>query len=211
MEVKIYDGQTPMISDIKAELDERGVLLKFKWPHTLECLYVYKINLQEEQTLDYEKPNLIYTKNEYMRFGGLLDQGGDSGLMEYILCPYMQDESDHYLVTFKENCNRIKVITSKIHIQYEIEEKKKLFKPRKVVKMHIYCDEEVPSNYLYYVKKRGSVPTSLTDGMQFQFITDFEAGENSLPEIEIDKEEYIAIYLSDEVPYRELYQVVRLE
>ena len=45
--------------------------------------------------------------------------------------------------------------------------------------------------------------------MQFQFISDFVAGDNLLPEIEVAKDEYVRIYLSDEIEHKEVYGVYK--
>ena len=41
------------------------------------------------------------------------------------------------------------------------------------------------------------------------FISDFFPGDNKMPEIEIDKDEFVRIYLTDEVPYKEAYRIIK--
>lgn len=209
MEIKWYDGIDPKISDIKVHLDEGQVTLSFKWPNELESLYIYKKSLLKEEEINWDKPYRKYTKSEYARFGGFVDQNLESAMSLYILCPYIQNSFESYLVRYEEHCNAVEVIAKKIEVRYQINEKKKLFSNRKVVQMNIFCETELPRDYLCYVKKKGNIPVSLEDGMAFKFISDFDAGDNILPEIEVDKDEYVRIYLSDAVPHREVYKVVK--
>lgn len=209
MEIRWYDGIDPKISDIKAHMKDGQVVLNFKWPNALENLYIYKQNVLAEEEIDWEKPYRKYTKSEYSSFGGFIDQNVESAMSKYILCPYIQDGFETYLVRFEDKCNEIEVISQRIEIRYEIKEKKKLFSSRKLVQMQVFCEVAVPKEYLCYVKKKGSIPVDLEDGMQFQFISDFFPGDNKMPEIEIDKDEFVRIYLTDEVPYKEAYRIIK--
>ena len=209
MEIRAYNGIGPKISDIKVHLEEGQVTLSFKWPNELESLYIYKKSLLKEEEINWDKPYRKYTKSEYARFGGFVDQNVESAMSLYILCPYIQDSFESYLVRYEAHCNEVEVIAKKIEVRYQINEKKKLFSHRKVVQMNIFCEIELPRDYLCYVKKKGNIPINLEDGMAFKFISDFCAGDNVLPEIEVDKDEYVRIYLSDEVPYKEVYKVVK--
>lgn len=209
MEIRWYDGIDPKISDIKAQVKDGQVVLNFKWPNELENLYIYKQSVISEDVLDWEKPYRKYTKSEYRSFGGFIDQNVGSAMSKYILCPYIQDGFETYLVHYKDHCNEVEVISQRIEIRYEIKEKKKLFSSRKLVSMQVFCELAVPKEYLCYVKKKGNIPVGVDDGMQFQFISDFLPGDNIMPEIEVDKDEYVRIYLTDEVPYKEAYRIIK--
>lgn len=78
-----------------------------------------------------------------------------------------------------------------------------------MVQMQVFCEVDLPREALCYVKKKGSIPVNNEDGMQFQFISDFVAGDNILPEIEVAKDEYVRIYLSDEVEHKEVYGIYK--
>lgn len=209
MEKRWYDESDPKISDIKVHIEGGKVKLNFKWPNELEMLYIYKANLLLGEEIDYDKPYKKYTKSEYSNFGGFIDEGAEGGVIIYVLCPFVQNSFESYLVQFEDKQNEVHVIASRIEVRYEIHEKKKLFTKQKVVGMQVFCEKDIPKEYLCYVKKKGSIPTGPSDGMRFQFIDDFVAGNNILPEVEIDKDEYIRIYLSDEVPYKEAYKVIK--
>lgn len=209
MDMKWYDGRDPRVADIKVHLEERKVTLSFKWPNELENLYIYKKSLLKEEEINWDKPYRKYTKSEYARFGGFVDQSLESAISLYILCPYIQDSFESYIVRYEDHCNEVEVIAKKIEVRYQINEKKKLFSNRKVVQMSIFCETELPKSYLCYVKKRGSIPIGIEDGTCFRFISDFEAGDNVLSEIEVDKDEYVRIYLTEDVPFKEGYRVVK--
>lgn len=209
MEIRWDDERQPSISDIKAKVEHGKVTLNFKWPNELENLYIYKQSLMNGEEIDWDKPYRKYTKNEYASFGGFVDQAEGCAVSRYILCPYIQDDFERYIIDYKDDRNEIKVISQQIQIGYEIQEKKKLFSTRKLVQMHVFCELPLPQDYLCYVKKKGSIPVGPEDGMRFEFISDFMAGDNVLPEIEVDKDEYVRIYLTDEVPYKEVYRIVK--
>lgn len=209
MEVRWDNGLEPKIIDVKAEVNNGQVTLNFKWPNELEHLYIYKQDILKEQTIDWEKPYRKYTKDEYASFGGFKDTDLESAMSKYVLCPYIQGDLENYIIRYEDKSNEIEVIGHQIQIRYTIKEKKKLFSSRKVVQMQVFADSPLPKAYLCYVKKRGSIPVGLEDGMRFQFISDFVAGDNPLPEIEIDKDEYIRIYLTEEVPYKEAYRIMK--
>lgn len=209
MEVK-WDIE-PRIGEIKAQQRNGQTILTFKWPNTLENLYIYKQDILQEAPLNWEKPYRRYTKEEYARFGGFIDQDLEMAMSKYILCPYISSDKqgENYIVSYKDSSNEIQVINHQIEIKYDIKEKKKLFSTRKQVRMQVFCEIPIPKEYLCYVKKKGNIPIGLEDGMKFQFITDFEPGDNVLPEIEVDKDEYVRIYLTEEVPYKEAYRIIR--
>ena len=202
-------NQEPKITDIKAKVSGGQITLTFKWPNTLENLYIYKQSMLQDEDVDWEKPYRKYTKEEYARFGGFMDQDLKSAMSKYILCPYIHNEDESYIVRYEDDANQIEVISHQIEIRYALYEKKKLFSPHKLVQMQVFCELPIPKNYLCYVKKRGNIPVSLEDGMKFQFISDFEAGDNQLPEIEVDKDEYVRIYLTEEVAHKEAYRIIK--
>ncbi|MBE6022625.1 MAG: hypothetical protein E7231_05230 [Cellulosilyticum sp.] len=209
MEVRWAQDGDIKITELKAEVEKGQVKLTFKWPNTLENLYIYKQSVLEEQPIQWEKPYRKYTRDEYARFGGWSDPDLGSAMSKYILCPYIQEGAESYVLNDLEHLNEIEVIGHQIEIRYEIKEKKKLWSSRKLIQMQVFCEVPVPRQYLNYVKKKGSIPVGLKDGMCFEFIVDFEAGEQSLPEIEVDKDEYIRIYLTDAVPYKEAYRIIK--
>ena len=209
MEIRWYQGSEPKISDIKATINEGQVNLTFKWPNELEQLYIYKQDILRNEEIDWEKPYRKYTKNEYACFGGFKDQDASNAMSKYVLCPYIHNDLESYLVRYENRCNEVEVISHRIEIHYEICEKKKLFSKRKSVQMQVFCEVPLTKHYLCYVKKKGNIPLGLEDGIQFQFISDFEVGENVLPEIEVEKDEYVRIYLTDEIPYKEAYRIMK--
>ncbi len=210
MEVRTYQEGDIKLTNIKTHIEDERVTISFKWPNELEQVYIYKRNLLVQEAVDFDRPFRKYTKNEYVCFGGFVDQQVGLGVMEYWICPYFKEAEEGYILDFPDNSNKIKVMTKKIAINYQLNEKKKLFSRTKLVQMHIFCEMDLPRETLCYVKKKGSIPVNSQDGMQFKFIEDFVAGDNILPEIEIDKEEYLRIYLSDEVEYKEIYGVYKL-
>ena len=209
MEVKMSDNTLLRLTGLKAEVKEDEVYLSFKWPRELEQVYIYRRNLLEKEDFNRDKPYRKYTQSEYVRFGGFIDSHPGMGLIEYEVCPYVQTPEEAYLISSEEGNNRVQVMTRKIAIRYILKERKKLFSNSKMVQMQVFCEVDLPREALCYVKKKGSIPVNNEDGMQFQFISDFVAGDNLLPEIEVAKDEYVRIYLSDEVEHKEVYGIYK--
>lgn len=210
MEVRWYDGSTPKIADLRGNVEDGKVILSFKWPNELEQVYIYKRSLLDDESIDWERPYKKYTKDEYASFNGYIDRKLSGVICEYIICPYVREGEENFLIRFKDECNRIKLMTQRIEIRYQLKEKKKLFSNKKLVQINVFCEREVPKEYLAYVKKKNGIPSQLDDGMRFDFVSDFHAGDNSFPEIEVDKEEQVRIYLTDEIPFKEAYRVIKL-
>jgi hypothetical protein len=62
--------------------------------------------------------------------------------------------------------------------------------------MSITTEIPIRKEQLVYVKKRGGVPLSLEDGTIYPFFRDIVPGTTILPEIEINKQEFVGIFLS---------------
>lgn len=209
MKTRAYSEGDPRIIQMRERIDGNRVIINFKWPSILEHVCIYKRNLLKEEEINFEHPYRKYTKEEYTSFGGFADEISGAGLLEYAVCPLVFEGDDAYVVLYSDAENVIKVSTRKIQISYVIKEKNKLFSNRKIVQINVFCDTEIKKEVICYTKKKGAVPTSEEDGMQFKFMKDFSAGNNTLPEIEIDKDEHIRIYLTKEVKHRELYWVYK--
>lgn len=209
MEVKIDEQMLLQLGGLKAEMKEETLHLSFKWPRALEQVYIYRKNLLEEENYERSKPYRRYTQSEYVRFGGFIDPHPGMGLIEYEICPYIQTPEETYLVSSDNGTNRVQVMTSKIMVRYTLKERKKLFSHKKSIQIQVFCEVDLPKETLCYVKKKESIPVHNQDGMQFQFISDFKAGDNLLPEIEVAKDEYVRIYLSDTVEHKELYSIYK--
>ena len=65
----------------------------------------------------------------------------------------------------------------------------------------------LPKDALCYVKKHGSYPVSKDDGICFDFINNIQAGENIMPPIVVDKNEYVKVFIKDVEKYGNVYDV----
>lgn len=209
MEIRQYNEGDVLVSQLKARREEDKIILNFKWPNSLEHICVYKKSILKSDEIDETKPYRKYTKEEYVKFGGFIDYVTEVGLIHYIICPHILEGDKAYVIWSHNEENSIDISTGKIEIRYTIKEKKKLFSSRKTIQMTLFCDTEIPRELICYTKKRGEIPLNNQDGSRFQFVQDFNAGQNILPEIEVDKEEYIRIYLADNIAHQELYWIYK--
>lgn len=209
MKTRVYSTGDPQIGTIKARIDENHMIMNFKWANTLEQVCIYKRNVLRDEEIDWEHPYRKYTKEEYISFGGFVDDIDEAGLLEYTVCPMTFEEDEAVIILYPHSENSLKVPTKKIQIRYAIKEKNKLFSQRKIVEMNVFCDTDLKKEMICYTKKKGAIPVNEEDGVQFNFMKDFSAGHNTLPEIEIDRDEHIRIYLAKAVKHRELYWVYK--
>ena len=209
MKTRAYSEGDPLIVQIRERIDGNRIILNFKWPSILEQVCIYKKNVLSGEEIDFNHPYRKYTKDEYTSFGGFIDEVNEAGLLEYTICPLVFEEDEAYIILYPHLENIIKVSTNKIQIRYTIKEKNKLFSNRKIVQINVFCDTEIKREIICYTKKKGAIPVNEEDGIPFKFMKDFRIGNNTLPEIEIDKDEFIRIYLTGDVKHKEQYWVYK--
>ncbi len=74
--------------------------------------------------------------------------------------------------------------------------------------MAIMTELPLDKELLCYVRKRDSVPISLTDGTWFPFVRDFPAGKTELPEFDIGKNDYIRIFFNQGNKSAEMFELI---
>lgn len=200
---------TPVITDVSSQVEDRFCTLRWRWPDGVQAVYIHKASVEEADTGDVPPVGMkLYTREEYKSNNGYRDRLDEIGLISYTIFARLATSGETLLVRQNDGANRIVVSAGKARIYYSIHQKKGLFAKHKTVHMVITAEVPVPRDVLCYVKKRGGHPAGKEDGILFPFVQDFNAGRNSLPPIEIGKDDFVRIFFTDGRKYGLYYELV---
>ncbi len=209
VEIKDSDNE---IYNLDYEVDKEKIIIRWKWPKNIGIVYILKINnLYEFSTDDINENNVkLYTKEEYKEFNGYVEDIKEINQYKYWIFPAMEKENDIVLLKQQNSRNQIIISTGKPEIFYEIMEirsLRNLFSKEKTLQIILHSEVEVKKDALCYVKKYGDFPINREDGIGFDFISDIHVGKNVMPEINVDKNEYIKVFINDIEKYGKMYSV----
>jgi hypothetical protein len=198
------------ITELRSTIRDSELQLTWFWPKEIDFVYIYKAsvdNLREISELE-ERDLMLYTREEYKANQGYLARLDTIGRYAYRILP-CQRKDGSLLIFRQENAeNLIYISGGKAKIHFSISYKNKLFQRQKRVKMSIMTELPLDKELLCFVKKRDAVPISPSDGTWYPFVQDFPSGKTLLPEIEIDKNDYIRIFFGDGRKSAESYQLI---
>jgi hypothetical protein len=200
------------IRDITCTISKSEIHLTWYWPKEVDFVFLYKAEsgrlrpAAELTAVDLK----LYTREEYKANQGYIGRLDTFGKFAYQIFPCQKHDGKLRVFSQENENNLIYIAGNRAKVYFSITYKNKLFQKKKTVKMAIITELPLDKELLCYVRKRDSVPISLGDGTWFPYVRDFPAGETSLPEIEIDKNEYIRIFLSEGKKYAEMYELIPL-
>lgn len=201
---------TEQITEMKSFVKEPNLVIKCKWPRGIDVLCMFKTNYQVNKTLEelikMQKPR-IFTKEEYLNYDGILFRIDEINLYRYYAYPCEKQDSELTVINQNNADNVLVSATGKANIRFKVIEKKKPFSNRKKLTISITTDTYVPRKILCYIKKRGGVPESINDGTKFNFLEDFEPGKTDTAAIDVAKDEYVKVFLSEGKVYGEIYDL----
>ncbi|MEH7548144.1 MULTISPECIES: hypothetical protein [Bacillaceae] len=186
------------IRDIKKSIIDTKVHVQWYWPSEIDFVYIHQTPADQGESLNEFEPHdlKLYTREEYKANQGLLFNLETLGRITLRIFP--GKKVDGHLIVFRQDNdqNHIYINGSRANIYFSITYRQKLFQTRKKVKMIINTELPVSKEQLVYVKKIGAVPLSLEDGTIYPFFRDIVPGKTILPEIEINKHEFVGIFLT---------------
>ncbi|MEW9097077.1 MAG: hypothetical protein AB2417_18525 [Clostridiaceae bacterium] len=212
MKIEEFQGDENGISQVSYILDKDKFTIRWKWPKNIDIVYILKIdNIEEFSMEDIENRHLkLYTKEEYKEFNGYVETIKEVKQYKFFVFPAREAEDDVMLLKQQDGENEIIVSTGIPNIYYSInhiKSIKSLFSKEKTLQIIINSDVELKSDVLCYVKKKDSHPINKNDGIQFDFIYNIYPGENVMPEIVIEKDEYIKVFIKDVEKYGNVYNL----
>lgn len=212
MKIVDFERYPYEISNLDVHIDKSEYTITWKWPKDIEFVFIVKLDEYENFSINnIDKYKIkMYTKEEYKEFNGYVKKIKSIKQYVYIVFPGIQSGEDLLLVNQNNNNNKLLVSTGSPEIVYrikEIRDLKSLFSSERKVQIIVSSEVPLKKDVLCYVKKKGEYPVSLEDGICFDFIDDFDIGTNVLPEIVINKNEYIRVFIKDFNRYGNVYKL----
>lgn len=203
------DASTPVITGVVSRVEDRFCTLRWRWPEGVQAVYIHKTAAETPEDGDLPPSGMkLYTREEYKSANGFRDRLDEIGMVAYTIYARLSGDGETLLVRQRDGGNRVLVSAGKARIYYSVQHKKALFSKLKTVQMTITAEVPVPKEVLCYVKKRDSHPSSKEDGTRYPFVQDFAPGRNQLPPIEVGKDDFIRIFLTDGRKYGLYYELV---
>ena len=198
------------INDPSVRILDNVIILSWQWPKDIEFVYIVKAIEGQELSFGEESslPMKFYTREEYKSHAGYKDYIHSIGKIVYKIYPALRENGNMIILNQDNQKNEITIKAQKAKIYYSIHYKKGWFNQQKQVKININSEIFVPRETLCYVKKKGSNPTSCDDGSIYPFANDFEPGRTYLPEIQVNKDDYIRIFFTNGKQYGDLYELI---
>lgn len=200
------------IYDVNYELDKDKFTIRWKWPKDIGIVYILKTNSLDDFSMDNinESNVKLYTREEYKEFNGYCETIKEINQYRYFIFPAVEDEGRILLIKQENGKNEILISTGRPKISYEIREIKSLktfFSKEKTLQIVINSETALKKDVLCYVKKQGAYPVNKDDGICFDFINNIPTGSSAMPEITVDKNEYIKVFIKDINKYGNAYSL----
>ncbi len=194
------------------ELDKEKFNIRWKWPKNIDIVYILKTNFLDDFSLDNINENNVklYTREEYKEFNGYCEAIKEINQYKYWVFPAVESDGEILLIKQGNGNNELMISTGKPEILYEIKEIKSiksLFSKEKSLEIIIDSEVALPKDALCYVKKYDSYPINKDDGICFDFINNINAGRSIMPEIIVDKNEYVKVFIKDIKKYGNIYKL----
>lgn len=200
-----------VIQGLSYQLDEGYCTLRWSWPPGLQAVYIHRAmddgfgppaGALEPGSLR------LYTRDEYKANNGYRDRVDGIGQIMYTVYAMSSEDGEMALIRQPDEANSIQFSTGKAMLVYSIREKSRWLQPYKTIEIQVTAEVPVPKEALCYVKKQGAYPVNKEDGILYPFVTDFAAGRNELPAIEVGKNDYIRLFFTDGKKYGQRYELV---
>ncbi|APM39105.1 hypothetical protein [Clostridium kluyveri] len=207
--VELLDNKDE-IYNVHWELDKDKFTIRWRWPGNIDIVYIVKTNTLDNFSLDdIDKSNVkLYTREEYREFNGYWEFVKEISQYTYYIFPAALKEDEILLLKQQNGKNKVLINTGKPEIYYEIRQLQPLrnfFSKEKVLQIIIDSETALNKDVLCYVKKSNSYPINREDGIAFDFIDNISAGKNIMPEIKVNKNEYVKVFIKDVNKYGSAY------
>lgn len=188
------------IKDIKWEILENDLILKWYWPESINAVYIHKA--KTEDGLSFENRDFsvmkLCTRSEYQGKGYISEHITERDEFIYKLYPAVRKDNKWYLVDQRNNSNEALICTGKICINQKIIEKKVPFSDLKKIQIILWSENRLDKSLIVYVLKKGGYPKNIEDGAVFEFVKDVNSTQTIMPELIVPKNYFIKIFFTDE-------------
>ncbi|MEC0309505.1 beta-mannanase [Paenibacillus lautus] len=200
-----------VIQGLSYHLDDGYCTLRWSWPPGLQAVYIHRaMDDGFGQPASDPQPGgmRLYTRDEYKANNGYRDRLDGIGQITYTVYALSSEDGEMALIRQPDETNSIRFSTGKARLVYSIREKSRWLQPYKTIEIQVTAEVPVPKEALCYVKKQGAYPVNKEDGILYPFVTDFAAGRNVLPAIEVGKNDYVRLFFTDGRKYGQRYELV---
>jgi len=209
IDAEAQNGGMPVISGLSASIEEDRCILRWHWPAGVQAVYIHKTAAEGGASDPTSVAGMrLYTKDEYKANNGYHERVDGIGRIQYTVYACILEQGEATPIRQLDGSNRQTVSTGKAKIRYAIRMRGGLFKKYKTVHIQVTTEVPLPKEVLCYVKKQGGYPANREDGTVYPFVADFAAGRNMLPEIEVGKDEYVRLFLTNGQLYGHLYELI---
>jgi len=187
------------IREIQVTLSDTDVHVRWFWPSGIDFVYIDKTSADNLTAIKefHQRDLKLYTREEYKTNQGFTFKLNTIGRIALRIFPGKKQDGQLTVFRQENEQNVVYINGLKAKVYFSITYKPKILQARKKVTMSITTELPIRKEQLVYVKKSGRVPLSLDDGTIYPFIRDFVPGKTFLSEIEIDKHEFIHIFLNN--------------
>lgn len=196
------------VNDVSVRNIDHIHILTWQWPRNIQYVYIAKVIEQEADIERSERPLKLYTREEYKANAGYKDSMSSIGKIVYKVYPAIRKEGQMIILDQQNQLNEVSAKTQKGRIFYSITYKNNWFSQQKTVRIKVRTEISLPKETLSYVKKTGSSPLNIEDGSVYSFVHDFNQGLTLLPDIQINKQDYIGLFFTNGKKDGEHYELI---
>lgn len=196
------------VNDVSVRNIDHINILTWQWPRNIQYVYIAKVIEQEADIERSGRPLKLYTREEYKANAGYKDSVTSIGKIVYKVYPAIRKDGQMIVLDQQNQLNEVSPKTQKGKIFYSITYKKNWFSQQKTVRIKVRTEISLPKETLSYVKKTGSSPLNIDDGSVYSFVHDFDQGLSLLPDIQINKQDYIGLFFTNGKKDGEHYELI---
>lgn len=196
------------VNDVSVRNIDHINILTWQWPRNIQYVYIAKVIEKEADIERSERPLKLYTREEYKANAGYKDSMSSIGKIVYKVYPAIRKEGQMIILDQQNQLNEVSAKTQKGRIFYSITYKNNWFSQQKTVRIKVRTEISLPKETLSYVKKTGSSPLNIEDGSVYSFVHDFNQGLTLLPDIQINKQDYIGLFFTNGKKDGEHYELI---
>jgi hypothetical protein len=192
------DIEELLIKNIKSRVDNGQVIITWDWPENVDFVFCERFDVSHELPFEQKKiePMKSITRHEYREKNGYRftqDKYGSQSIRIY--ASLKVDGVTHCVKQLEGNI--VHLVAAKGKVSYAISYSGHLLSRLKTVEITVDSEVYVSKDSICYVKCINGVPSNKEEGVVYPLIEDLQPGRHVLSAFEIDKKEFIKLFLTD--------------
>ena len=199
----LKSDETKTIEGLKCTDEGDNYRLNFHWPEAVKQVYIHKkpgscdtnaaAIISTTHSDDTPIIKRLQTLQEYRKQAGFTDPK-TPGTFTYYIYPFERINGEDFYYTSPDN-RHIVTITGQAVINCRVTELKS-WRNNKLYDINLSSKHPIPPGTVCCVKKDGSRPACLSDGMAYYFHEPIQCGETFTSHMQVKKNEYICVFIS---------------